>query len=1402
MVELYGRSGGEFGVNSNMDQFQGQPNMVRLASGEFVIVWTSFVSTGIFEVRGQRYAADGTPIGGDFAVTALNGNLGDPRVEALSTGGFVVTWTYDLHDGTGTNAAAGTALRIHGQIFDSAAAKLGGELALTSGTLTNHSDSAVVALADGGFAVGYSRSTSTNNVVDTDVVVQTFDSAGAATSAATLVSATGTGAQGASAFIALAGGGFVATWNDTNSAALGDPNAMGVKAQLFDNAGAKIGGEFLVNTTTTNSQYQPSVAALASGGFVVTWTHLNPGVGNPAGNDINAQIFTAAGVKVGGEFRVNSFTAGTQYVSHVAGLADGGFVVGWRDQSTIEADVKAQVYDSNGVAQGVEFALATDNEGLQSGIVLAGLADGGFAAVWAGNDESGSGVRAQVFSPDGGGPTDIALSSQSLTENAIENVAVATLSATGAVNSGFTYQIVADSTGGAFRIEGDRLVVDDNAKLDFESAPQAIVTIRATDLNGQTYDEAIVLDVTDIGLEKRFSASDAFSVNVNQAGTQGGAMSVALAGGGFAMIWNETDFSAQRPSPGATMLRLFDSSGLPVSGDIVLASPALSSWSVSPLANGGFVIARSAAHEPIGTFSVKAQAYDSAGNATGAEMSSAPNPPNSFAQNPVVIQLGDGGYVMAFALLKPFESQLWDLQAQRFSAAGAPVGGEFTIADQFPQSPFSLVATPDGGFAASWISVQGAESGEAAVQRFDSAGSPVGAPLAVALGADSGNATLLALAGGGYAFTWVELVGEDSGFGLYAVMAQLIGPQGGADGDPFVLTGYVAEEYAGQVGFAEHPDGGFVVTWPMIGVEGEVTVYGVQGQLFDDHGRPVGEPFRSTDSGYGTDVAVLANGSIVSTWQAPDANEYGIFARVYRPANALVDLSGDNVLTGDGDANLLDGQGGNDQLYGLGGDDGLTGGDGNDRLDGGSGADSMTGGDGNDVYVVDNAGDIVLENAGEGTDEVRTSLASASLAAYANVENLTGTSATAQSLTGNSGNNVVTGGSASDVLRLYDGGDDVANGGAGNDTLFFIGTLTAADVVNGGDGADTLVIQGPYGSLALSASVTQIENVSILAGNNTNFGEPGTNRYDYVLTTNDANFAAGVQARINGAALLEGEDFTFDGSAETDAKYVVYGGKGKDTLTGGLGADIFFYAEERFASGDVVNGGAGYDGMFLRGNYTIDFTAPGYTGLFTSIENLTLTSATDERYARGGGTEFDYNLILSNAIVKPGEQLTISGTLLMASETMVLDGSQETDGLLRLFGGKANDTLKGGGQNDLIHGSLGADILAGNGGSDAFRYQDTAESNASTMDQILDFTPGTDKIELDRIDANTLVGGDQAFSWIGSNAFSGQAGQLRAYQQGGTWFVEGDVNGDGTADLVVALTLQGPTPLSAGDFLL
>ena len=146
--------------------------------------------------------------------------------------------------------------------------------------------------------------------------------------------------------------------------------------------------------------------------------------------------------------------------------------------------------------------------------------------------------------------------------------------------------------------------------------------------------------------------------------------------------------------------------------------------------------------------------------------------------------------------------------------------------------------------------------------------------------------------------------------------------------------------------------------------------------------------------------------------------------------------------------------------------------------------------------------------------------------------------------------------------------------------------------------------------------------------------------------------------------------------ADRMAAFTLFAGFGTETLIGGAKNDYFLFGQDgRFSAGDTVVGGDGYDSFYLRGNYTIDFNAPGYTGLFTNIENLTLTSATDERYARGGGTEFDYNLTLSDAIVKPGETLTVSGALLTAAETMVLDASLESDGFLRIFAGKADDVL-------------------------------------------------------------------------------------------------------------------------------
>jgi Ca2+-binding RTX toxin-like protein len=258
-----------------------------------------------------------------------------------------------------------------------------------------------------------------------------------------------------------------------------------------------------------------------------------------------------------------------------------------------------------------------------------------------------------------------------------------------------------------------------------------------------------------------------------------------------------------------------------------------------------------------------------------------------------------------------------------------------------------------------------------------------------------------------------------------------------------------------------------------------------------------------------------------------------------------------------------------------------------------------------------------------------------------------------------------------------------------------------------------------------------VESLALLSGANIQFGDLAGNLYDYVITTLDSNIPAGVQFKINGGNLLAGEDLTVDGSAETDGHFLIYGGKGVDLLTGGAGNDVFFFAHEgRLGAGDHVDGGAGVDGLFLRGNFTIDFNDPAYFDLVRNVENFTLTSVTDTRYARSLDTEFDYDIVTDDDLVGAGLTVTFNGGQLQANETMKLDASHETDGHLRIFAGASNDTLIGGAGNDLLYGGLGADMLDGGAGGDTFRYNSAAESTGLAHDVLTGFDYSVDRLDL------------------------------------------------------------------------
>jgi Ca2+-binding RTX toxin-like protein len=269
--------------------------------------------------------------------------------------------------------------------------------------------------------------------------------------------------------------------------------------------------------------------------------------------------------------------------------------------------------------------------------------------------------------------------------------------------------------------------------------------------------------------------------------------------------------------------------------------------------------------------------------------------------------------------------------------------------------------------------------------------------------------------------------------------------------------------------------------------------------------------------------------------------------------------AGNDTLTGDQFDNALDGLAGNDTIYGLGGNDALYGSAGNDVLDGGTGSDTMTGGTGDDIFVVDNSGDVVAENANEGIDLVQSSV---TYALGGNVENLTLTGFVAINGTGNALNNILTGNTVANTLT----------GGAGDDTL------------DGGQGADTMV--------------GGTENDTYVVDNT---GD---------VVTESANQGTDlVQSSITYGLSSTVENLTLTGSANINATgtsgiNTLIGNSGNNTLNGLGGADIMMGGDgnDTFVvddAGDSVSESAGQGTDLVQSSVT--FTVG------SNIENLTLT---------------------------------------------------------------------------------------------------------------------------------------------------------------------------------------------------
>jgi hypothetical protein len=197
--------------------------------------------------------------------------------------------------------------------------------------------------------------------------------------------------------------GLVVVWKSDG----GDGDAGAVLGRRFDASGSPLGGEFLVNTTTTGDQSLPAVASDRDGNFVVVWT--SPDLGG--GTDVLGRRYDAGGAPLSGEFQVNSYTTGGQSSPRVA-MHENGFVVVWASapisgqpgQDGDEDGIFGQRYSVNGVPNGSEFPVNTHTTGEQKApSVSTDSFSGNFNVVWESRGQDGDlgGIFGQRFTSDG-----------------------------------------------------------------------------------------------------------------------------------------------------------------------------------------------------------------------------------------------------------------------------------------------------------------------------------------------------------------------------------------------------------------------------------------------------------------------------------------------------------------------------------------------------------------------------------------------------------------------------------------------------------------------------------------------------------------------------------------------------------------------------------------------------------------------------------------------------------------------------------------------------------------------------------------------------------------------------------------------------------------------------------------
>ncbi|WP_333703316.1 calcium-binding protein [Sphingobium yanoikuyae] len=977
-----------------------------------------------------------------------------PTITALAQGGHIISW-FDS-----SRTAAGEVIAQHYQLYGADGAKIGGEAILTPQYTTT---AQIVALADGGYMLV--RNSPHDGSAGSDFTVQSFSANGVARTGLVTLDSIAGGEQQQMSVTTLESGQFLVSWVEVDNSGF-QPRYM-AQGQIFNIDGSLSGDRLTLQNFGTAQVEALDVHALSGGGFAVTAGFME----GSAYHEVNAATYNGLGVRTSWFTTLSASEAVPNAAETVVqSLTGGGFVAAWVNDA---GAISVQRFGANGEPGDVVTIEAGDTSRFPAELELQRLAGGDFILTW-GNAVAGS--------IDGIGG--LAISAQGVPASAVVQLVangpyyVQSHDVVATVDGNFYVtwsSFAADGSGTgilgqSFSASGtavsDPLLI--NSRIANDQMQPSVAA-----LNGG----GVVVSWTDMSRGPDDASASAVrgqmlrdpALSERLHGTSG-ADSID-GGGGDDVIWGEAGNDVLNGGAGNDILYggagddILDGGEGIDTLDYMMASSAVrvSLASTDPQATGGEGRDTIRNIENLGgsrysdhlTGNDQNNVID--GNWGGDTMIGLAGDDIYIVDHVLdnVVEVAGGGNDTIYSFVSYglegrdvetliLQSGMGALNAIGNANANTLVGNEFAnILDGKGGADLLIGGAGDDVYI---VDGAGTRVIENAGEGYDIVRTSVGLDLtgqsveeiravgaaAIAIrGGDTGSR----IVGNGAANILTGGIGDDKLFG--------------GDGNDRLEGGAGRDYLDGGAGVDsvsyEHAAAGVVVSLAVsgaqntrgAGVDALTGFENIRGSAFDD--RLTGDDHSNTISGlddadvmiglFGDDVYYVDNVGDKVVEKAWDGYDTVIAAVDYTLSSHV------EALTLSGRANI--------DAIGNGLDNVLTGNVGNNRLRGGAGADTMIGGAGDDIYYVDNAGDRVVEKAGEGHDLIVSSV---------DVD-LRGTNVEDVRLIG-SGHLVVHGNDAANNIRgnasgntLWGGdGNDVLTGGAGIDNFVFDTALGANNV--------------------------------------------------------------------------------------------------------------------------------------------------------------------------------------------------------------------------------------------------------------------------------------------------------------------------------------------------------------------